>query len=92
MAKPYSVSKVLRPLIILPVTIIVDIGLVVLGYFIDKSVYNPPTDTPSFMFPAFTLILMIIAAIISFIALVVMIVLIIVRLSKYSKTQNSLDS
>lgn len=87
MGKTTSIAKVLRPLIILPVTVIVDIALVTGGFWLDKMSYTPPPDVASFMFPVFTIIFMIIAAIISIIALIVMIILLAVRISGYRKAK-----
>lgn len=82
-----TVGRALLPLIILPITLIIDIALVVVGYSIDSLMYNPPADTGSFMVPAVTIICMLIAAVISVIALILMIVLIAVGLSKVRKAR-----
>ena len=84
-----SIAKALRPLIILPITLVVDIALVAAGYWLDKMSYNPPPDVASFMFPVFTLLFMIVAAVISFVALIVMIVLLAVRISRYQKAKKT---
>ncbi|MCR5688593.1 MAG: hypothetical protein K6G58_11295 [Lachnospiraceae bacterium] len=85
--KQLTVGRALLPLIIIPIMALADIGLVALGYAMDSAAYSPPADTPSFMFPAFTLLFMIIAAALSLIALIVMIILIAVRLSKARRKQ-----
>ncbi len=89
MKKQPTIGRALRPLIILPITAVIDIILIVAGVAIDNAMYNPPADRPGFPFPAITIIFMIIGAAISLIALIVMIVLIAVRLSKVSKAKKS---
>ena len=89
MSKTTSIAKALRPLIILPIIVIIDIALVAAGFWLDKMSYNPPPDVASFMFPVFTLLFMIVAAIVSFIALIVMIVLLAVRISRYRKAKKA---
>ena len=75
-------AKAFIPLIMIPITIILDIVLVCVGYYIDSSIYDPKPDVGSFMVPAFTIIFGIIAAILSVISLIVMIILIIVRIRR----------
>ena len=87
MNKTTSIAKVLRPLIILPIALVIDIALGAAGYWLDKMSYNPPPDVASFMFPVFTLLFMIVAAVISFVALIVMIVLLAVGISRYRKAK-----
>ena len=86
-----SMGKAFLPLIIIPITGIIDIILVVSGFIIDKAVYDPKPDVPSFMFPAFTIIFAIIAIVISIIALIVMIILIAVGISKARKAGSAAD-
>ena len=91
MKKQPTVGRALLPLIILPITLIIDIALVVVGYSIDSLMYHPPEDVGSFMVPAVTIICMLIAAVISIIALILMIVLIAVGLSKVRKARRQDD-
>ncbi len=89
--KQPTVGRALLPLIIIPITAIIDVGLIVAGVAIDNAMYNPPPDTPGFPFPAITIIFMLIGAVISIIAFIVMIVLIIVGLVKVKKAKEELE-
>ena len=89
--KQPTVGRALMPLIIIPITLIIDIALIAVGFGIDGAIYNPPPSTPSFMVPAFTIICMLIAAGISIIALIVMIILIVSGLSKVKKSRSQSD-
>lgn len=85
--KPPTIGRALLPLIIIPITAIIDIALIVAGIAIDNSMYNPLPDRPGFPFPAITIVFMLIGAVISIIALIVMIILIAVGLSKANKAK-----
>ena len=91
MAKPKkkpSIVTVLLPLITIPIVILLDIGLIVLGGYLDVTMYAPKPGTIGTPVPFFTAIFGIIAGILSLIGFIVMIVLMIVgavRLSKSSK-------
>ena len=85
--KPLTLGRALTPLIIFPITAIVDIILLATGAAIDSAMYNPQPDMPGFMFPAVTIVFILIGAVISLIALIVMIVLLSVNLSKYNKAK-----
>ena len=87
--KQPTVGRALLPLIIIPITIVIDFLLADIGYAIDKAMYNPPADMPSFMIPVFTLIMILVAGVVSIIALIVMIILIVRGLSKVSKAKKS---
>jgi hypothetical protein len=80
--KQPTIGRALLPLIMIPITVIIDIILLVVGFIIDKAVYEPKPDVPSFMFPFFTIVFGFIALVVSIIALIIMIVLICVGLSK----------
>ena len=86
--KQPTIGRALLPLIMIPITVIIDIILVVVGFIIDKAVYEPKPDVPSFMFPFFTIVFAFIALVISIIALIIMIILICIGISKVKKTRN----
>ena len=91
MAKPKkkpTIATVLLPLITIPIVILLDIGLIALGGFLDVTMYDPKPGTIGTPVPFFTAIFGVIAGILSLIGFIVMIVLMIVgavRLSKSSK-------
>ena len=43
--KKPTIATVLLPLITIPIVILLDIGLIALGGFLDVSVYNPKSGT-----------------------------------------------
>ena len=87
MSKPKkkpTIASVLLPLITIPIVALIDIGLVVLGGFLDVTMYDPqpgPIGTPV---PFFTAILGFVAVILSLIGFIVMVVLIIVGIVRLS--------
>ena len=91
MSKPKkkpTIASVLLPLITIPIVALIDIGLVVLGGFLDVAMYDPKPGTIGTPVPFFTAIFSAAAGVITLIGFIVMIVLIIVgavRLSRSSK-------
>ena len=89
-SKQPTIASVLLPFITIPIVILLDIGLIALGGFLDVSMYDPKPGTIGTPVPFFTVIFGVIAGIISLIGLIVMIILIIVgavRLSRSNKIQ-----
>jgi uncharacterized membrane protein len=90
--KKPTIAVVLLPLITIPIVILLDIGLIALGGFLDVTMYDPKPGTIGTPVSFFTAIFGIIAGIISLIGFIVMIVLMIVgavRLSKSTKKINT---
>ncbi len=89
--KQPTILGAFKVLVIIPITLVIDAVLIRLGYALDSAMYNPPPDTPGFMFPALTILAMLIAAVISIIMFVVMIVLLIIRINKALKAAEEND-
>ena len=89
--KKPSLSRIFVPFIIVPITAIVDIGLIALGGWMDVSLYNPMPDTIGTPVPVLTVIFMLIAAGISIIAFIVLAILVITGIVKYSKQKKALN-
>lgn len=77
------------PLITIPIVVLIDIGLVVLGGFLDVSMYDPQPGTIGTPVPFFTAILAVVAAVIAIIGFIIMVVLMIVGAVRLSKSSHA---